>query len=116
MQHPRDMEHYTLVYYIRNGLVDCYAIDFLSDRAQDSLIRFLAAEVQAFYRIAAEYKENDWKDWWEFQQENTPVFEKATLRHPLGAVFGETMAKAVNAALLPVFEDLESLHTPKCII
>lgn len=102
--HPRDMEPAALAHYIREALNDAFVIDFLSDRAQASLINFLAVELKKFYEIIR--VRGNKMDYTEYDS-LTPFFEKATKRHPLYAVFGDILANAVEVACDPIFAELE---------
>lgn len=108
MTHPREMHLSALHYHISEALKDAYVIDFLSDRAQNSIISFLAVELQKFYEFrTGPYREMEWPEAARWDRDNMPFFEKATLRHPLSALFGDTLAKAVGAVVGPYFVELE---------
>ena len=104
--HPRDMEPAALAYHIREALNDAFVIDFLSDRAQNSLINFLALELKKHLNNIPNYADSP-ERFWDWHDKTQPFFEKATKRHPLYAVFGDVLANAVEVACNPVFAELE---------
>ena len=116
MTHPRDMHMSALIYWVEQGLVDCFAIDFLSDKAQKSIARFIAADVEKFYQWVEKNKDRD--DFWTMKYHNPSnghrsFFYNSAMKHPLVAMFGDPMAKAIENAVLPVFQDLEKGNSPE---
>lgn len=112
MTHPRELGIPALHYYINEGLKECFVIDFLSDRAQNSITGHLASELYKFYRNMPkrddyESYEEFWPVWDKFERQHLPFFEKAISRHPLSAVFGDVLGKAIHAELEPYFAELE---------
>lgn len=102
----------THAYWIKQGLNDCYAIDFLSDRAQESIINFLAEEIIKFYDDFKRTENLPWRERDEVMSKWQPFFTKAVLRHPLGEFFGDAFAQRINDSLRPWYGKLEHGKNP----
>jgi len=107
--HPRTFERASHYFWVGVALEDAFIIDFLSERAQTSIKRYLSKALEQQYVEAERLKDIPWDEKTKTQQRWSvrDDLRKAIDAHPLVAFLGEAFAVAIFDAIVDIYADLE---------